>query len=727
MALTPAGGVPISNESLEGGYILAEVGGNTRRVSSGDFTSIANMAASTKLFDGQTVYANGEAFTYDAASMATADGALIVNATGMGVGRLISTRTKFNTVQELMADARPADFFAADTVFTVRNYSYTIGTVPADHPFQTVGGIKLNPVGKFVTPEMFGATGGDAVEDTLAFHRMAWWCSKGYANRIKITNLGTPYLVATGLYSYSPDDEVRASIRAMPGNSASSTALGVSFTDIDRLTIIGKGNPVIKMADSGCTDDNFSWMSLGLLNFNNCTRVNQWGFELDNNRAGQLHSTGARNKTNHGTVIWPNCSGFKISCVFRSTGTLTSDPDKAGDAVYMRNGVKNIDISGCEFYDRGRMDITLERSWNVTDVGEAATARNINIYKNHSEATLKQDGGTSYAFLDIECWSGVDGIYVRDNYLKGQCRVSFGGLPNETPEQFFKNCWVVNNTFDLTGTTNPHDFTYLIYMGGGWANGVLSLADTQRTFVGARIDKNTIISDKSLPNNMIRAMDACFVDLSVSENTVRRTDGYGSKVAAFFDQDDCAFEGDLILNDNNMSGFTYGFYLLTAFHTLTKRTQRPVKINMLRNVATNTSWGIRGALPALPTGSQIVLDDNRFPDQSSRTDFVVSSFVGVSGNRAILKDGNYFSLTGNVFTGFTTPGRGTATILNGNAFVDVPHGLSGVPDFVVISGQTSGTFYVDGSPGGTTFRIRSSVSVGVDTKVSWVAGNKNGS
>lgn len=122
MALTPAGGVPISNESLEGGYILAEVGGNTRRVPSGDFTSIANMAASTKLFDGQTVSANGEAFTYDAASTATADAALIVvSAAG---GRLISTRREFASFDEFIADSRT---FPAGTTLTIPrdNAAYT--------------------------------------------------------------------------------------------------------------------------------------------------------------------------------------------------------------------------------------------------------------------------------------------------------------------------------------------------------------------------------------------------------------------------------------------------------------------------------------------------------------------------------------------------------------------------------------------------------------------------
>lgn len=145
MALTPAGGVPISNESLEGGYLLAEVGGNTRRVSSGDFTSIANMAASTKLFDGQTVYANGEAFTYDAASTATADGALIVVATGMGVGRLISTRKTHVSVSDfLTGDFRGYETYIAGDIVEAGGFRYEVAASGAiDHHKTTPGGVKV--------------------------------------------------------------------------------------------------------------------------------------------------------------------------------------------------------------------------------------------------------------------------------------------------------------------------------------------------------------------------------------------------------------------------------------------------------------------------------------------------------------------------------------------------------------------------------------------------------
>lgn len=82
------------------------------------FSSIAGMAAADGFIDGQTVSVgsgfNGEpeAFVYVAASTLTADGALVVDATGMGGGRLISARTKYETVADMLADQRS---FAAGT------------------------------------------------------------------------------------------------------------------------------------------------------------------------------------------------------------------------------------------------------------------------------------------------------------------------------------------------------------------------------------------------------------------------------------------------------------------------------------------------------------------------------------------------------------------------------------------------------------------------------------
>lgn len=78
-----------------------------RLISIGDFATIADMAASEKLTDGEYYTAssafNGEpeTFRYDADSTATADGALIVDATGMGAGRLVSTRKSVASTSEL--------------------------------------------------------------------------------------------------------------------------------------------------------------------------------------------------------------------------------------------------------------------------------------------------------------------------------------------------------------------------------------------------------------------------------------------------------------------------------------------------------------------------------------------------------------------------------------------------------------------------------------------------
>lgn len=76
------------------------------------FDTIALMAAFDSADDGDNVVVwsgfNGEpeTFTYDADSVLTADGALVVDATGMGAGRYISKRTEFASFADLQQDER---------------------------------------------------------------------------------------------------------------------------------------------------------------------------------------------------------------------------------------------------------------------------------------------------------------------------------------------------------------------------------------------------------------------------------------------------------------------------------------------------------------------------------------------------------------------------------------------------------------------------------------------
>lgn len=62
-------------------------------------------------FNGET-----ETFQYDADSTLTADGAIVVNATGMGVGRLITSRVRFSSQSELKAMVATGRAFNADSV-----------------------------------------------------------------------------------------------------------------------------------------------------------------------------------------------------------------------------------------------------------------------------------------------------------------------------------------------------------------------------------------------------------------------------------------------------------------------------------------------------------------------------------------------------------------------------------------------------------------------------------
>ncbi|MGR3607781.1 MAG: hypothetical protein ACU0BN_02805 [Sulfitobacter sp.] len=114
-----------------------------------NFATIGAMTLATALLDGQIIEVNegfngeSETFTYDATSTLVADGALVVDATGMGAGQLISTRKTFKTDAEFQADPRPDSFFTTDDLCGVGGPSgYTLKKVQVGVDRTTSGGAK---------------------------------------------------------------------------------------------------------------------------------------------------------------------------------------------------------------------------------------------------------------------------------------------------------------------------------------------------------------------------------------------------------------------------------------------------------------------------------------------------------------------------------------------------------------------------------------------------------
>lgn len=103
------------------------------------FDSIAEMAAwdGFEDLDFAVVQSgfNGEpeTFRYDASSTLTADGALIVDAVGMGVGRLVSTRTVYATWAEFIGDRRT--FEAGSTLRVIGVPDVYVATDGSGIPF----------------------------------------------------------------------------------------------------------------------------------------------------------------------------------------------------------------------------------------------------------------------------------------------------------------------------------------------------------------------------------------------------------------------------------------------------------------------------------------------------------------------------------------------------------------------------------------------------------------
>ena len=169
------------------------------RFRSAVFDSIAIMATATGLIDGQFATVNGgfngtpETFQYDAASTATADGALIVTATGMGVGRLISTRTTYADYAEFVDDNRT---FEAGTVLRISgifaDYIATDGVGDFYEP--NAGGQEFNLVTIKPALAAWGCIEDSGVDDTLRVQAAIDWCA---ANEYNLSAPGGPYLISS--------------------------------------------------------------------------------------------------------------------------------------------------------------------------------------------------------------------------------------------------------------------------------------------------------------------------------------------------------------------------------------------------------------------------------------------------------------------------------------------------------------------------------------------------
>jgi hypothetical protein len=134
----PANGEIVILQDATGSQVYEVVGGAwvpKGWLTSPQFETIALMAAAARFTDGDLVTVrsgfNGEpkTFRYDAGSALTADGALVVDATGMSVGRLVATRTEYADFAEFIGDRRT---FTTGTTLTIPSigavYQATAGT-----------------------------------------------------------------------------------------------------------------------------------------------------------------------------------------------------------------------------------------------------------------------------------------------------------------------------------------------------------------------------------------------------------------------------------------------------------------------------------------------------------------------------------------------------------------------------------------------------------------------
>lgn len=155
------------------GYVAdsSDPDGYVRSYGGARLGTIAELTSFDRAADGDTIVVwsgfNGEAetFTYDADSVLTADGALVVNATGMGSGRYISKRTVFEDFAEFIGDLRT---FADGTVLTINNVTaaYTATSSSGTLSQTNAGGQEFDVWSMTNDIRAFGLAANGSTDDT---------------------------------------------------------------------------------------------------------------------------------------------------------------------------------------------------------------------------------------------------------------------------------------------------------------------------------------------------------------------------------------------------------------------------------------------------------------------------------------------------------------------------------------------------------------------------------
>jgi hypothetical protein len=147
----PANGEIVILQDATGSQVYEVVGGAwvpKGWLTSPQFGTIAIMAAAARFADSDLVTVrsgfNGEpgTFRYDAGSALAADGSLVVDAVGMGVGQLVDTRKTLATVADLLTgDPRGYETYTAGDVVNAGGFRYEVVSSGAD--LTTLGGVGL--------------------------------------------------------------------------------------------------------------------------------------------------------------------------------------------------------------------------------------------------------------------------------------------------------------------------------------------------------------------------------------------------------------------------------------------------------------------------------------------------------------------------------------------------------------------------------------------------------
>lgn len=390
------------------------------------------------------------------------------------------------------------------------NYKFTINNFNAnvDDGGSIIKSSKGSWIAQFyentINPEDFGCANLDS--DTFCWMNLVQFVNDNEWGRINI-NIAKDYNIGTIMTSNFRGTKPWVLVAKYRPQCQ------ILFINKENISVYGGG--CIKVKDSSTPTYANNAQSFTILSFMNSNNINVSDITIDGNRINQLHTLNTNLGHNHGIFIDRTCRDVHIRFNdLKNFGSLRTEVDKRGDAIFLDNGIINLYIENNTFTNVGR--------WAVSMQSGETPANNININYNTYNGAIRGVPPVNpndycedaLGFVDIETYVDVYNVNINNNIINNSGAISVSGGRKGFAEVLCENFKINNNTWNSEQIGGSGGYDRCLAIG----NTNVSL----RKYKNLEFCNNTIRFGNSVRPafNRILSVETCFVENIKIDNNI---------------------------------------------------------------------------------------------------------------------------------------------------------------------------------------------------------------